>query len=149
MARFGDQAVILDLIHGRFGSNTNRMIQNAAFMDTPTCHIVIETGVAAAGELLYQEWQQKLTGFFVSKAKVSGDKSKVDRATPFQNAIEDGKVWIAIEDDATRQAFIDELSGFPLAEHDDITDAASHVFNYLFIDDNKKEYSAKLGIVRL
>ena len=55
----------------------------------------------------------------------------------------------AIEDDATRQAFIDELSGFPLAEHDDITDAASHVFNYLFIDDNKKEYSAKLGIVRL
>lgn len=149
MARFGDQAVILDLIHGRFGSNTNRMIQNTAFMDTPTCHIVIETGVAAAGELLYQEWQQKLTGFFVSKAKVSGDKSKVDRATPFQNAIEDGKVWIAIEDDATRQAFIDELSGFPLAEHDDITDAASHVFNYLFIDDNKKEYSAKLGIVRL
>ena len=140
MARFGDQAVILDLIHGRFGSNTNRMIQNTAFMDTPTCHIVIETGVAAAGELLYQEWQQKLTGFFVSKAKVSGDKSKVDRATPFQNAI---------EDDATRQAFIDELSGFPLAEHDDITDAASHVFNYLFIDDNKKEYSAKLGIVRL
>ena len=43
MARFGDQAVILDLIHGRFGSNTNRMIQNTAFMDTPTCHIVIET----------------------------------------------------------------------------------------------------------
>lgn len=148
MARFGDYAVILDLIHGRFGSNTKRMIQNTAFMDTPTCHIVVETGVAAAGELLYQEWKNQLTGFIVNKAKVSGGKSKVDRATPLQNAIQDGKVYIAIENDATRQALIDELSVFPVAEHDDITDAASHCFNYLFMDD-KKEYSAKLGIVKL
>lgn len=148
MARFGDYAVILDLIHGRFGSNTKRMIQNTAFMDTPTCHVVVETGVAAAGELLYQEWKNQLTGFIVNKAKVSGGKSKVDRATPLQNAIEDGKVYIAIENDATRQALIDELSVFPVAEHDDITDAASHCFNYLFMDD-KKEYSAKLGIVKL
>ena len=148
MARFGDYAVILDLIHGRFGNNTKRMVQNTAFMDTPTCHVVIETGVAAAGELLYQEWKNQLTGFFVEKAKVSGGKSKVDRATPLQNAIQDGRVYIAIEDEATRQALIDELSVFPLAEHDDITDAASHVFNYLFMDD-KKEYSAKLGIVHL
>lgn len=150
MARFGDQAVILDLIHGRFGSNTKRMIQNTAFMDTPTCHIVIETGVAAAGELLHQEWKNQLPGFFVERAKVSGGKSKVDRATPFQNAIQDGKVWVAIEDDLTRQAFIDELSTFPAGEHDDITDAASHVYNYLFMsDEDKKEYDAKLGVVFL
>ena len=30
MARFGDYAIILDLIHGRFGSNTKHMIQNTA-----------------------------------------------------------------------------------------------------------------------
>lgn len=150
MARFGDQAVILDLIHGRFGSNTKRMIQNTAFMDTPTCHIVIETGVAAAGELLHQEWKNQLPGFFVERAKVSGGKSKVDRATPLQNAIQDGKVWVAIEDDLTRQAFIDELSTFPAGEHDDITDAASHVYNYLFMsEEDKKEYNAKLGVVFL
>lgn len=150
MARFGDQAVILDLIHGRFGSNTKRMIQNTAFMDTPTTHIVIETGVAAAGELLHQEWKNQLPGFFVERAKVSGGKSKVDRATPLQNAIEDGKVWVAIEDDLTRQAFIDELSTFPAGEHDDITDATSHVYNYLFMsEEDKKEYDAKLGVVFL
>ena len=150
MARFGDQAVILDLIHGRFGSNTKRMIQNTAFMDTPTCHIVVETGVAAAGELLHQEWKNQLPGFFVERAKVSGGKSKVDRATPLQNAIEDGKVWVAIEDGLTRQTFIDELSTFPAGEHDDITDATSHVYNYLFMsDEDKKEYDAKLGVVFL
>lgn len=150
MARFGDQAVILDLIHGRFGSNTKRMIQNTAFMDTPTCHIVVETGVAAAGDLLHQEWKNQLPGFFVERAKVSGGKSKVDRATPLQNAIEDGKVWVAIEDGLTRQAFIDELSTFPAGEHDDITDATSHVYNYLFMsEDDKKEYDAKLGVVFL
>lgn len=149
MARFGDYAVILDLIHGRFGTNTKRMIQNTAFMDTPACHIVIETGVAAAGELLHQEWKNQLHGFIVERAKVSGNKSKVDRATPFQNAIEDGKVFVAIEDGPTRQAFYDELSAFPAGEHDDITDAASHVYNYLFMNDDKKEFDARMEVVWL
>ena len=148
MARFGDYAVILDLVHGRFGTNTKRMIQNTAFIDTPECHIVIETGVAAAGELLHQEWKNQLPGFIVERAKVSGNKSKVDRATPFQNAIEDGKVFIAIEDGPTRQALYDELSTFPAGEHDDITDACSHAYNYLFMDD-KKEINARLDVVFL
>lgn len=148
MARFGDYAVILDLVHGRFGSNTKRMIQNTAFIDSPECHIVIETGVAAAGELLHQEWKNQLPGFIVERAKVSGNKSKVDRATPFQNAIEDGKVYIAIDDGPTRQALYDELSTFPAGEHDDITDACSHVYNYLFMGD-KKEINARLDVVFL
>ena len=149
MARFGDYAVILDLIHGRFGSNTKHMIQNTAFMDSPECHVIIETGVAAAGELLHQEWKNQLQGFMVERAKVSGNKSKVDRATPLQNAIEDGKVFVAIQDGPTRQAFYDELNSFPAGEHDDITDATSHVYNYLFMNDDKKEYSARLDVVFL
>lgn len=149
MARFGDYAIILDLIHGRFGSNTKHMIQNTAFMDSPECHVVIETGVAAAGELLHQEWKNQLQGFMVERAKVSGNKSKVDRATPLQNAIEDGKVFVAIPDGPTRQSFYDELNSFPAGEHDDITDATSHVYNYLFMNDDKKEYSARLDVVFL
>lgn len=149
MARFGDYAVILDLVHGRFGSNTKAMIQNTAFMDSPQCHVVIETGVAGAGELLYQEWSKQLQGFMVERAKVSGGKSKVDRATPFQNAIEDGKVYVAIEDGPTRQAFFDELNGFPAGEHDDITDACSHVYNYLFMNESDKPVTAKFGVVYL
>ncbi|WP_405286381.1 hypothetical protein [Methanobrevibacter sp.] len=149
MARFGDKAVILDLVHGQFGGNTKRMIQNTAFMDTPECHIVIETGVAAAGELLHQEWKNQLPGFIVERAKVSGNKSKVDRATPLQNAIEDGKVYVAIDDGVTRQAFYDELNSFPSGEHDDITDAVSHVYNYLFMNENKKEFDARMEVVFL
>lgn len=149
MARFGDYAVILDLVHGRFGSNTRAMIQNTAFMDSPTCHVVIETGVGASGDFTYQEWSKQLQGFMVARAKVSGDKSKVDRATPLQNAIEDGKVYVAIEDGPTRQAFYDELNSFPAGEHDDITDATSHVYNYLFVDDVQKPVTAKFGVVYL
>ena len=149
MAKFGDYAVILDLVHGRFGTNTKRIIQNTAFMDTPACHVVIETGVAAAGELLHQEWKNQLQGFIVERAKVSGNKSKVDRATPLQNAIEDGKVFVAIEDGPTRQALYDELNTFPAGEHDDITDAISHVYNYLFMNENKKEFDARMEVLFL
>ena len=150
MARFGDYAVILDLIHGRFGvNNTNGMIRSTAFTDTPACHIIIETGVAASGALLYREWEAQLQGFIVEQAKVTGDKSKVDRATPLQNAIQDGKVYVAIEDGPTRQLFYDELSMFPAGEHDDITDATSHVYNYLFRNEAKKKYHARVGMVYL
>lgn len=150
MARFGDNAVILDLIHGRFGvNNTNGMIRSTAFTDTPACHIIIETGVAASGALLYREWEAQLQGFIVEQAKVTGDKSKVDRATPLQNAIQDGKVYVAIEDAPTRQLFYDELSMFPAGEHDDITDATSHVYNYLFRNEAKKKYHARVGMVYL
>ena len=150
MARFGDNAVILDLIHGRFGvNNTNAMIRSTAFTDTPACHIVIETGVAASGALLYREWEAQLQGFIVEQAKVTGDKSKVDRATPLQNAIQDGRVYVAIEDGPTRQLFYDELSMFPAGEHDDITDATSHVYNYLFRNEAKKKYHARVGMVYL
>lgn len=148
--RYDDYCIISDLVHGRFGGNTKRIIQQTAQKDTPNVHIIVETGVAAAGKLLYEEWCNQLKGFIVEQAKVSGGGSKVDRATPLQNAIEDGKVYIDIEDPVLRQVMIDELSTFPNGEHDDITDAIAHGYNYLFVnEDITKKTTAKMGVVFL
>ena len=150
MYRFEDYAIIEDLVHGRFGNNTKNVLVQTAENDTPNVHIVVETGVASAGKLLYNEWQNQLTGYIVEQAQVSGGKSKVDRATPLQNAIEDGKVYVNIQDPITRQAFYDELTSFPNGKHDDITDATAHCYNYLFMEHTgKKRPRPKIGVVFL
>lgn len=149
--RYDDYCIIDDLVHGRFGGRTKNIIQSTALMDTPNVHVVVETGVAGAGELLYQEWKNQLEGYIVERAMVSGNKSKVDRATPFKNAMEDGKVYVNIDDPQLRQVLLNEFESFPNGQHDDITDAVSHGYNYLFMEDtkSKKKVSAKMGVVFL
>lgn len=148
--RYDDYCVISDLVHGRFGGRTKNIIQDTALHDTPNVHVVVETGVAGAGQLLYQEWENQLEGYIVERAMVSGNKSKVDRATPFKNAMEDGKVYVDIDDPALREVLLDEFSSFPNGSHDDIVDAVSHGYNYLFMENTKgKKVSAKMGVVFL
>ena len=151
MYRFGKYGVIRHLKHGQYGSRTKNIIKETAKQDTPNCHIVIETGVAAAGNLLYQEYEEQLEGYIVEQAKVSGKgaNSKADRATPFANAIEDGLIYIDIEDDNLRDKIINELQGFPSGEHDDITDACAHIFNHLFKQEEEKKTTPQLGVVFL
>ena len=150
MVRYDDYAVITDLVHGRFGGQINNIIKNTAFNDTPNTHIYIETGVAGAGELLYQEWKKQLKGYIVERAKLAGRGNKADRATPLKNAIEDGKVYVNIEDESLRQVLLDELTGFPNMAHDDIVDAIAHSFNYLFMNDAMgRKVNARMGVIKL
>lgn len=149
MVKYKDYAIITDLVHGRFGNNFNQIMKSTALKDTPNTHILVETGVAAAGKLLFEEYCKQLPGYIVKRAEVTGNKNKADRATPFKNAIEDGKVYVDIEDPVLRDVFINELASFPLAEHDDIVDATSHCFNELFMDVNSNKVGAALGIVFL
>lgn len=150
MVRYDDYCVITDLVHGRFGNQTASILKGTAELDTPNVHIVIETGVAAAGELLYQDWKSQLQGFLVDRAQVSGRGSKADRATPFKNAVEDGKVFVDIENASVRQELLDELSGFPNLIHDDIVDACAHAFNYLFMSDKLgRKVNARMAVFKL
>lgn len=121
--------LITDIKHGHYGGNNLRVIQNTAQEDGANTKIYIETGVAAAGNLLFNEWKKQLKGYTVKHAKPI--HSKVDRATPLQNAILDGKVKIMITDDKLRGELIKELLGFPDSIHDDIIDACSYAYNYL------------------
>ena len=50
---------------------------------------------------------------------------------PFKDAINDGKIHIAIMDDKLRGILIDQMKSFPLGNHDDIIDAMAYAYNYL------------------
>ena len=137
--------VVTDLVHGQFGTQTKDTIVNTAVRDGVNYAQIIETGIAAAGKLLFQEWEEQLKGYRVKQAKPI--KSKVDRATPLQNAILDCKVIVNIYDDDKRQEFIDEFETFPNGAHDDIVDATAHLYNYLV--ENKVRDEPVLELLQL
>lgn len=124
-----NDVVISNIIRGQFGANTKNIIQQTAITDGLDIHIVVETGVAGAGKLLFEEWKEQLRGFIVERAVAV--TSKEDRATPFRNAILDGHIYLDLSDKETKTKFIQEMGGFPLILHDDQIDAVAHGFNYL------------------
>lgn len=74
-----------------------------------------------AGEYQSQRLRQILTGF--DAKGVSSRLSKLDRAGPLSIACEFGEVYVLEQPWAN--AFINELVGFPDADHDDQVDAAA------------------------
>lgn len=123
-----DNVVITDIIRGQFGNNLKNVLRDTAEKDGVNCHILIETGIAAAGKLLMLEYEEQLKGFIVERAMPI--KSKEDRATPFRNAIMDGHIYLDINNEA-KKTLIEEINGFPFAQHDDQIDALSYCYNYL------------------
>ena len=69
-----------------------------------------------------------MRGFRVEQSEPIG--AKVDRASPFRDAILDGKVIIDLPDEE-REQVIRQLQSFPLHKRDDIIDALSYAYNYL------------------
>lgn len=123
--------LITDFVHGQFGKDTSQEIKNQIILDGHDNISIIETGVAAAGALLYDNWEQQLPGYFLERAIPVPNNSKADRATPLKDYIYDGYVYVDIKDNKLRKTFQDEFQAFPNGEHDDIVDAAAHVFNYI------------------
>lgn len=123
-----DEVVITDIIRGQYGNSLKTVLQDTAKKDGLDCHIVVETGAGASARLLAEEYKTQLKGYIVEEAVPV--KSKEDRATPFRNAIIDGKVYLDISDEQ-RRTLIRELNGFPYLLHDDQVDASSHGFNFL------------------
>ncbi len=138
--------IISDMVRGKFGDENKSMIQDTAETDTPNTTITIETGVAAAGKLLFQEWEEQLEGFLVERAEAIG--SKIDRATPLKNAILDKKVYINIYDAKDRESMIQEFKSFPEGKHDDIIDACAHAYNYLAYDEDN-DYTPGFAVIQL
>ena len=129
MELYDDNSVcITDIVRGQFGTYVKEIIKETAMSDGFDTHVVIETGVAGAGKLLYAEYQEQLRGFIVEQALPI--TSKEDRATPFKNAMLDGLVYIDVGEEIKKD-FKLELSGFPFTIHDDQVDATAHGFNYL------------------
>jgi len=119
---------ITGLVHGRFSNETKQTLINTATQDTINTPILIETGVAAAGDLLFTEWRQQLTGHRVYRSKAI--KSKPDRATPLKNGILDGLFFIDLPPEQV-ELINSELRSFPDGVHDDIIDATAYGYIYL------------------
>lgn len=128
--------VITDLQHGQYGDNIKNKLKETAYLDRANTSILIETGTSGgASKFYFKELQDSLQGYRVSQSEPKG--TKVDRAMPFKDAILDGRVIVDLSD-TQREAFIKELTGFPLAKHDDIVDACSYAYLYLRnIDTNR------------
>lgn len=123
-----DEIVITDIVRGQYGNKFKSVLRDTAEKDGIDCHIIIETGIAAAGKLLMTEYEEQLKGFIVERAMPV--RSKEDRATPFRNAIMDGHIYLNI-DNESQKTLLEELRGFPFAPKDDQVDAVSHGYNYL------------------
>lgn len=124
----------------QYGDRLFNVIQANARQDTPNIPILIETGtVGGASEFLFKEYKRKLQGFNVRQSKPIG--AKVDRATPFKNAILDGKVIVNLND-MERELLFNQLNSFPLGKHDDLVDALSYAYSFL----EQREYNSSLRI---
>ena len=134
-----------DIVHGKYSAKTANIIKQVAEHDGPSIPILLETGVAGAGFLLFEEWKSQLKGFMVEQSKPV--TSKVDRATPLRNLVFDGCFYCLL-DGGPRQIFLDEFSSFPNGDHDDIVDAVAHGVNWLKFKDMGVKHR-KPGLVRI
>lgn len=124
-----DRIGLIELIYGQFSNETKSTIFGATEKDGFDVNPIFETGVAAAGDLLFDEWKSQLPGYRVKRAPTI--TSKPDRATPLKNGILDHKFFIDIKDPELVETINSELKSFPDGVHDDITDAIAHGYNFL------------------
>lgn len=115
---------VTDIIRGQFGNDTKKTIQDTAKRDGYSVIILIETGVAAAGDHLYKEWKDQLQGYRVHRAKAI--KSKPDRATSLKNCILDSEFFLDLNDKKIIEAVNREMKSFPDGVHDDIVDTFAY-----------------------
>ena len=139
--------ILHNIVHGKFGQKNANVIRDTAMKDGKEVTILLETGVAGAGYLLFQSWKEQLKGFKVEQMKPI--RSKVDRATPLRNVVFDGqlKLDFPLGDDKKR-VLLDEFASFPNGEHDDIVDSVSWGVNWLKFDYGGGR-GVKPGLVRI
>ena len=126
--------IIHEITNEQYGDKLKNILRSTARIDTPNTPILIETGTTGgASEFLFREYKDNyLQGYNVQQSKPIG--SKVDRASPFRDAILDGKIIIDLPDHQ-REELIRQLQSFPLGKRDDIIDACSYAYNYLKVRD--------------
>lgn len=122
--------IIHDITSEQLGDHLIHAVKSTAYLDTPNTPILIETGTSGgAAEYLFNEYRRNhLQGYNVQQSRPIG--AKVDRASPFRDAILDGHIIVDLPDQQ-REQLIRQLQSFPLGKHDDIIDAISYAYNYL------------------
>lgn len=138
----GDQYWIFDFEHGQYGNDVKHIIQDTAKRDSPQYTILLEPGTSGgAAGLLYEEYKNALTGYNTVQSLPKG--TKADRATPFSNAVYDGKVHVCINNNEQRELFLSQLKSFPNGKHDDLVDACA--YGYLWLSKHSNDTVGTAG----
>lgn len=138
----GDQYWIFDFEHGQYGNDVKHIIQDTAKRDSPQYTILLEPGTSGgAAGLLYEEYKNALTGYNTEQSLPKG--TKADRATPFSNAVYDGKVHVCINNNEQRELFLSQLKSFPNGKHDDLVDACA--YGYLWLSKHSNDTVGTAG----
>ena len=122
------EVCVTNIRRGQYGNKLKDTMLRTAESDGMDYHILIETGIAGAGTLLLSEYEEVLKPYIVERAMPV--RSKEDRATPFRNAILDGKVYFNLPKTQYGEC-MKEFKSFPHGKHDDIIDSLSHSYNHL------------------
>jgi predicted phage terminase large subunit-like protein len=94
----------------------------------------------ASGKVVIQARAKSLKGHDYAGVQVSG--SKITRAKPFRSQCEAGNVYLKRA--AWNKEYVDELSNFPTARHDDQVDASSCSFNAVLLEEPPRLLSCVL-----
>lgn len=138
----GDQYWIFDFEHGQYGNDVKHIIQDTAKRDSPQYTILLEPGTSGgAAGLLYEEYKNALIGYNTEQSLPKG--TKADRATPFSNAVYDGKVHVCINNNEQRELFLSQLKSFPNGKHDDLVDACA--YGYLWLSKHSNDTIGTAG----
>jgi predicted phage terminase large subunit-like protein len=123
-----------DMIRGQWSSGEREKVmrQTAMLDEQKYGHVAIwhEQEPGSGGKDSADATTRNLAGFAVRAERITGDKQT--RAMPFAAQCEAGNVDLIAG--AWNAAFLDELTTFPNAAHDDQVDAASGAFNKLAVE---------------
>ena len=119
---------IEDVVRGRWTSHERNLIMlKTAQADGVKVRVRLEQEPGSSGVDSVKEIIRMLVGFAVAADRVTGDKGV--RAEPFAAQAEAGNLKMVRA--VWNSAYLDELTSFPNAAHDDQVDASSGAFNIL------------------
>jgi predicted phage terminase large subunit-like protein len=129
MAEIDGMYIVCDVVRDRLGpAGVDSLIKNTADMDGRNRVMQREEKEGgSAGLAVINARAKTLKGHDYSGVTVTGDT--VTRAKPFRSQVEAGNVYLLRGE--WNEAYLSELSFFPVGDHDDQVDASSCAFNAL------------------
>ncbi len=119
-----------DVVHGQYSAlERERIIKQTAQIDGHNVTIWLEQEGGSGGKESAEATVRNLAGYTVHKETASGDKET--RASPFSAQCEAHNVKLVRGDWNT--GYLEELTAFPNAAHDDRVDGSSGAFNKLAV----------------
>lgn len=135
LAMLADQSIIvLDVVRGQWSpDDVEKNMKTTAQVDGKRCLQREEKEGGASGKTVILGRAKLLHGFDYAGVTVSG--SKVIRANLFRAQVQAGNVSLVRA--PWNEAYLVELSNFPVGKHDDQVDASSAAYNHLILDPPK------------